>query len=564
MLSNTLKQFRPMTTLYVSLGIVCALLSGLSVVFFQRLVDGLTAKASWSVLLPTLIAYGIMSLMVLLLYYLEEYPHNQLYHGLYQRIKQGMLVKVSTIDYQAYQEMGTGQLVQLMENGARAGRDILFEFYLRVFSRLLPGAVVSIVVMGLYDLRIMLGAVSGYVVVFLITKLLLVKLYSIKEKTLVSEEGLSRTYVRALMEFLVFRINRRFGHELGHARRLAKQVTDAHTRIKMVHEFFFASFAVLVLGIKLILIVASVPDVLAGEMNVGVLLALLTLVDRVYEPVAIFNVIYVDYKLDRITWGRMMGFMQAKDDPNLLEGKAFHMASGQVCFDSVSFAYDNAEVLRGVTLDIAPGETVALVGKSGGGKSTLIRLVLGLLKPTTGRVIVDGQNLSDMALNSYYQHIAYVAQDPPVFDGTVRENICFEQPATDAELMEILQWAHLEEWMSTLAHGLDTQVGEHGVKLSGGEKQRLAFARVLYQRPALVILDEPTSALDQETEAAVMDTIRTRLTETTVLYIAHRLSTVRHADRIVVLDGGSIVEMGTHEELILRQGVYASLVQSGP
>lgn len=118
--------------------------------------------------------------------------------------------------------------------------------------------------------------------------------------------------------------------------------------------------------------------------------------------------------------------------------------------------------------------------------------------------------------------------------------------------------------MSTLAHGLDTQVGEHGVKLSGGEKQRLAFARVLYQRPALVILDEPTSALDQETEAAVMDTIRTRLTETTVLYIAHRLSTVRHADRIVVLDGGSIVEMGTHEELILRQGVYASLVQSGP
>lgn len=555
--------FKGLITIYATMGIICAVITAASVYYFQRLVDALTTGQGIAALLPLVAAYGATCFVVYALNYLEEYPYNQLYQGIFQYIKQLALRKVSTIDYTAYQDIGTGRLVQLVENGAIAGRDILFDFYLHIAVRLVPEAVASIALMGVYNVGIMLAALSGYILVFIITRLLLGRLYAIKERTLISEEWLSKTYVRAFMELVVFRVNRRLKQELAQVEKIAGQVVGAHTRIRMVHEAFFTLFAIIVLAIKLVLIGTSAGAVFRGEMSVGILLALLTLTDHIYQPIAIFNVIYVDFKLNRVTWDRFMTFMDTADDPNLTGGETFVLQDGHIQLVDVSFGYGEADVLTGVTLDIPAGHTVALVGKSGGGKSTLVKLVMGLIKPTRGQVLVDGQSLSAIALDGYYQHIAYVSQDAPVFDGTLRENIGFDGAADDAGLWQALAKAQLAQYVAALPQGLDTPVGEHGVKLSGGEKQRLAFARVFYQRPAVVILDEPTSALDQETERLLMETARFELSGCTVLSIAHRLSTVRYAQRIVVLEGGHIVEEGTHGALLAADGAYAALLRTG-
>ncbi len=542
MFRPVIRRFRGMIALYALFGIVCAVLSAASVRFFQLLVDQLTNPKEVSAIYPVLIGYGIIAFLEYFVNYLDNYPLNQLKNSLYHFIRQWALEKVSTIDYTAYQDMGTGRLVQLAESGATAGRNILLNFYLDVFARSAPNVVLSIAFIGMYDWRMMLGALSGYVIVFIITKLLLARLHSIKEETLVSEESLSRTYVRAFMEMVVFRVNRRFAKELARAGILGKKITDANTRLRMVHEFFFTAFAILVLIIKLIMIIFSVREIMAGSMSIGVLLALLTLIDRVYQPLAIFNVLYVDYKLDRVAWDRFASFLNAADDPNLTEGVSPNITRGEIRFENVSFSYGQKTILQGINAVIPAGKTTALLGQSGAGKSTMVSLALGLRKPTQGRVLLDGQDMSALALNEAYRHIAYVSQDAPVFDGTIRENIHFDGEANEDALWEALRHAELEDLVRGLALGLDTPVGERGVKLSGGEKQRLALARIFFQQPAIIILDEPTSALDKDTERAVVLSLRETLPGRTILVISHSDAAVDGADHSILLERGHIAQ----------------------
>ncbi len=231
-------------------------------------------------------------------------------------------------------------------------------------------------------------------------------------------------------------------------------------------------------------------------------------------------------------------------------------------FEAVRFAYDGRPALRGVTFEVAPGATVALVGATGSGKSTLLKLLMRYLDPDGGRILLDGVDITSYDPASLRRLIGYVAQEPFLTDGTIAENIAYGAAAADrAKVARAARAAEIHDFIAALPNGYDSLVGERGTQLSGGQRQRIALARAFYREPAILVLDEATSAVDNETEAAIQRSLA-RVTEQhalTTIVVAHRLSTVRHADAIHVVDQGEIVESGTHDELLQRDGIYAAL-----
>lgn len=234
---------------------------------------------------------------------------------------------------------------------------------------------------------------------------------------------------------------------------------------------------------------------------------------------------------------------------------------GNIQFDNVSFAYEeDKEVVHNISFDAPKGSVTALVGTSGSGKSTIAGLASSFMNPNSGKVLVDGQDLSKIDLSSYRQFLGVVLQDDFLFEGTIRENILFPRPyATEAELMAAVNGAYVSEFSDGFEEGLDTVIGERGVKLSGGQRQRIAIARAILANPKIIILDEATSNLDNESEAFIQKSLAELMEGRTTFVIAHRLSTIRRADQILVIEKGVIAERGTHDELIAKEGRYFDL-----
>lgn len=234
---------------------------------------------------------------------------------------------------------------------------------------------------------------------------------------------------------------------------------------------------------------------------------------------------------------------------------------GDIVFDDVSFAYEeDKEVLHNINFEVKSGKVVALVGSSGSGKSTIAGLAATFLTPKSGTITIDGQDLSKVHLSSYRKYLGVVLQDEFLFEGTIRENILFPRPqATDRELQQAVKAAYVNEFTDRFEKGLDTLIGERGVKLSGGQRQRIAIARAVLANPRILILDEATSNLDTESEALIQKSLATLTAGRTTFVIAHRLSTIRKADQILVIENGRIAESGTHDELIANRGRYYNL-----
>lgn len=233
-------------------------------------------------------------------------------------------------------------------------------------------------------------------------------------------------------------------------------------------------------------------------------------------------------------------------------------------FNHVHFGYnDSRQVIYDINVSIKPGQTVAFVGPSGAGKSTILKLLVGLYNPTKGKVLVNNQSLTDIDLASYKQHIGIVAQDTQLFAGTIKQNLQFVKPdATDEECIHVLQQASILDIVTSNNEGLNTKIGEWGIKISGGQRQRLAIARALLRQPDVLIFDEATSSLDSLVEQEITDTIKditSSKPELITILVAHRLSTVIHADHIYVLENGHMVEQGTHQQLVAKYGLYSAL-----
>jgi ATP-binding cassette subfamily B protein len=286
---------------FLGLGITQTFIGLLSIVYLQKLLDTIPAVRKFFDLGAVFLAYALLCAVNYLLAYLEEYPRRILQYGIYQWAKVVAIKKISRIDYQAYQNLGTGKLVQLIEHGAESTQKILFEFYLRIVQEILPGIVFSLIFIGIYSHEIMLVLLGGYLIVFAISYVLLKYLHEKKEQILSHEEDFSRFSVRGFMELVVFRINKRFTREIERVEGLSDEIVKSKAQVRMIHELFFVLFAYIVFGIRLGVIYFQINQILAGVSTIGTLVALIRFVDMVYQPIAIFNVLYVDYKLDKVT-----------------------------------------------------------------------------------------------------------------------------------------------------------------------------------------------------------------------------------------------------------------------
>jgi ATP-binding cassette, subfamily B, bacterial len=378
-----------------------------------------------------------------------------------------------------------------------------------------------------------------------------------------------------------------FGHRETEDARFAQKaatVRDLGVRISLLTRVFFAAMT-LVPSLATAL-VYGVGGYLAvhGDLSVGTLIALGTLLLRLLGPLQGLSNVRVDIMTALVSFDRVF---EVLDLPSLIQEQpgavALPPTASSLEFDDVSFTYpraedislaslenvartesrDSGEVLHHLTFVAEPGQMIALVGPSGAGKTTVTHLVARLYDASTGIVRVGGHDVRDVTLQSLEDVVGYVTQDAHMFHDTIRENLLYARPeATDDEIWAALQAAQIAPLVGALPDGLDTVVGDRGYRLSGGERQRLAIARLLLKAPAIVVLDEATAHLDSESEVAVQRALDAALAGRTSLVIAHRLSTVRDADLILVLESGRIVQRGTHAQLLVQGGLYADLYRT--
>ena len=546
-----------MIIFYVLIGIVINFLDLYGVTYYQKILDAFQFK---TLTIAPLIIYGILLITSTVLGYIENYPEQQVKNKLYLDFKLQSLRKMKTIDYLEYQKIGTGRLSQRVEDGATASRDIMVDFWLKILRWLLPTALFSLIFIYRVKKEYVLFVLGGYVVVILVSNIILKKLYKLKEKILVNQELLNKHLIRGFMELVVFRTNKKYDTEIKVTEEGIKNITNGKTNIKLVHEIFFSLFG-LIVNILQVLVLGYA--VFKSDLSVGAVVTVIALLGKAYLPIAIFNVEYVDYKLNKVTVKKYINFLDLKDDEQLSSGKLLKKIDGNISFNNVSYSYsDEKDLIKNLSLKIKKNSSVAFVGESGSGKSTIIKLIIGLIKYDSGEILINDVPLSKINLNSFYDHVTYVSQEAPIFDGTLRENLIFDKKINDDEILKVLKLVCLDKFCLKLEDGLNTELGEKGIRMSGGERQRVALARLFFDDSKIVILDEATSAMDNITEKEVMNNVLNLLKNKTLIVIAHRLETIKNADLIYALKDGKIEEQGTYEELLEKNGYFTKLYKS--
>ena len=409
-----------------------------------------------------------------------------------------------------------------------------------------------------------------YVVVVLLTVVLYVWFtFSASERRIEIRRDMNESdteaHSKAVDSLLNYETVKYFGNEEHEARRfdssMARYVNAAIRTYTSLGVLNTGQAVIFSLGTIICMLLAA-RDVSEGVLTVGGFVMINAILMQLYIPLNFMGMVYREIKQGLIDIETMFALLyepaEVVDRPG---AKPLHVTKGEIKFENVSFAYDpERPILKHVSFEVPAGKMVAIVGPSGAGKSTISRILFRFYDISSGRVLIDGQNIKNVTQSSLRAALGMVPQDTVLFNDTIEYNIRYGRPdAPEPEVREAARNAQIHDFIMTLPQGYDSLVGERGLKLSGGEKQRVAIARTILKSPPILMLDEATSALDSHTERDIQDALDRVARDRTSLVIAHRLSTVVHADNIIVLDHGEIVEQGTHPELLAKGGLYASL-----
>jgi len=476
------------------------------------------------------------------------------------RIRKQMLDRLSRIAMSEYETLGSGTVTSHFVTDLNAVDDFIGTTLAKFLVAVLSLIGMTIVLLWMHWKLALFILLMNPLVIYFTTKLGK-KVKELKQKENTAFEIFQQALTETLDGIQQIRAINREKHYLARVADSAREIRDHAAAFSWKSDAASrASFMVFLFGFDLFRAI-SMFMVIYSDLSIGQMLAVFGYLWFMMAPVQEILGIQYSWFGAKAALARINNLLTLKDEPQYphLKHPFFDKKTVGVEVDHVTFSYGKEQVLNGVSLVIKPRDKVALVGASGGGKSTLVQVILGLYTPNSGRVLFDGIPTCEIGLDVVRDHVATVLQHPALFNDTVRMNLTLGRDIDNQQLWKALEVAQLSDTVNEMAAKLDTVVGRQGVRLSGGQRQRLAIARMILGNPQVVILDEATSALDAETEARLHEALRDFLHDRTTLIIAHRLSAVRQADRAYVFDDGKIIEEGIHEELILNDGLYSRL-----
>ncbi|HHD0057994.1 TPA: SAV1866 family putative multidrug efflux ABC transporter [Staphylococcus aureus] len=490
--------------------------------------------------------------------YLAQWTSNKILYD----IRKKLYNHLQALSARFYANNQVGQVISRVINDVEQTKDFILTGLMNIWLDCIT-IIIALSIMFFLDVKLTLAAL--FIFPFYI---LTVYVFFGRFRKLTRERSQALAEVQGFLHERVQGISvvKSFAIEDNEAKNFDKKNTNFLTRALKHTRWNAYSFAAIntVTDIGPIIVIGvGAYLAISGSITVGTLAAFVGYLELLFGPlrrlVASFTTLTQSFaSMDRV-------FQLIDEDYDIKNGvgaQPIEIKQGRIDIDHVSFQYNDNEapILKDINLSIEKGETVAFVGMSGGGKSTLINLIPRFYDVTSGQILIDGHNIKDFLTGSLRNQIGLVQQDNILFSDTVKENILLGRPtATDEEVVEAAKMANAHDFIMNLPQGYDTEVGERGVKLSGGQKQRLSIARIFLNNPPILILDEATSALDLESESIIQEALDVLSKDRTTLIVAHRLSTITHADKIVVIENGHIVETGTHRELIAKQGAYEHL-----
>ena len=552
----------------VVIALICLVLAKVAIVgvplMLKAIVDALDPSQVDIVTLPLflVLGYGLLRIVSVLFGELRDAVFAKVTQRSVRRVALQVFRHLHALSLSFHLDRQTGGVSRDIERGSRGISFLLSFLVFNILPTLVEITLIALILFSNYNIWFALVPFATAVVYIAFT--LIVTEWRMKYRRKMNEMD-SRANTRAIDSLINFETVKYFGNEEYEAHRYDENL-QVWERAAVKNQTSLASLnvgqgVIIAVGITILMLLAS-QGVADGELTLGDLVLVNAYLLQMFIPMNFLGFVYREIKHSLVDMERMFGILdehRAVEDKS--DAKALEVTRGEVRFEHVVFSYnDSRQILNDIDFTIPPGQKVAVVGGSGGGKSTLVRLLFRFYDVQSGSIKIDGQDIRDVTQQSLRESIGIVPQDTVLFNDTIYYNIAYAKPdATKAAIEHAAEMAHLKGFIDSLPDGYDTVVGERGLKVSGGEKQRIAIARAILKNPRILVFDEATSALDSESEKAILSAFSEVATDHTTLVIAHRLSTIIDADQILVMDKGRIVERGTHRELLERGDIYAGM-----